>query len=456
MQTDISSNIILLCYFGAWLLVFLVRKANSWGFTSGMFIAITYAGYAIVSLLLYNNAYYGHYFSTITVFPFVYLFVMLMIAQRPISHYEGKNIRYIQKPSNYLITGFIVIYGICAFVALPQSLSTIRQSFTNLLNDSGAGSELYLNARANYSATDSAVSGLFGLVNIFHNFFRDISIFILFYYLSLKERKRLTVFFLMGIMIVDMLLSIANGGRTLVAMMLLAIGIAYFTFRDFWNEKYRKTMKWIAIVILGIIAVAFIGFTISRIRGARAKYTTADSLTYYIGQANLYFNNRILSTNGTRNGDRTIQEFKRVLGMETPVDILSTRAKYSYMTINDSVFSTFVGDFVLDFGAVPAFFIFVVISVFFSYITRCRDDQIQFHKLLAIYFVGCVCAQGGMYLFYYSYQRNWMIVAAALMYLVFYIDYHVQLSRGGCKYLYREVQERKRKVRVTLGKKTLL
>jgi oligosaccharide repeat unit polymerase len=461
MQVDIWSNVLLVCYIVVWIFVLFKHKARAYGYGSGMFIITTYVVYAVMSLLLFNNKYFGNNYAQLTLFPLIYLFIMLMIALRPVMRYEEKNITYIQKPSNTLIMAFIIVYGICALVSLPSSLSKIRESFASLIYSQGAGIDLSLNPRANYALTDNSVSGSSGLFNIFHNFFRDIGIFVLFYYLSLKERKKWISIYLLIVLIVDMFLSIANGGRTTFTMMLLAVGVAYFLFRDFWNDKYRKAMKWIAILLLVVLIVPVIIFTISRLTGARVSYSTLDSLTNYIGQANLNFDNHALDSNGIRYGDRTINEFKRLLGFNVPIDVNATRVAYSNMTMNDSVFSTFVGDFVLDFGAVGAAIIFVIVNGLILYFTRCRQDKIEFHKLFLIFISACVCAQGGMYLFYYSYQRNWMIIAAILMYIVFFFDYQRQLKRGTSNYLIRPdtYSDKERKntkgMRITIGGKSI-
>lgn len=44
------------------------------------------------------------------------------------------------------------------------------------------------------------------------------------------------------------------------------------------------------------------------------------------------------------------------------------------------------------------------------------------YELLIVYFCSCVCSQGSMYLFYYSFVQNYTIVAFVIVYFILYID----------------------------------
>ncbi|EGC87287.1 conserved domain protein [Prevotella denticola CRIS 18C-A] len=99
------------------------------------------------------------------------------------------------------------------------------------------------------------------------------------------------------------------------------------------------------------------------------------------------------------------------------------------MEINDNLFSTFVGDFTLDFGPAGAFFIFVIFYSSLIKLTRERKQQIKLYKLLLLYFALCISLQGGMTLFSYSdVSGNLRMLNCLLLYA--YLRYHEQFSRA--------------------------
>ncbi|MBQ2169816.1 MAG: hypothetical protein II449_11320, partial [Prevotella sp.] len=126
-----------------------------------------------------------------------------------------------------------------------------------------------------------------------------------------------------------------------------------------------------------------------------------------------------------RNGDRTMYLVKRVIDPDTPKNFVERREKYHNLKIDDYYFYTFVGDFTIDFGPVPAFIIFVVFNLIVLMLIRPRDGTIQVYQLLLLYFSMCICMQGGMTLFSYSDFAGLRIVVIILLYL--YLRYHEQL-----------------------------
>ena len=85
---------------------------------------------------------------------------------------------------------------------------------------------------------------------------------------------------------------------------------------------------------------------------------------WYVGQGSLYFNNFALDAGGTRNGDRTFNLVKRIIDSDTPKNYVERREKYHNLNVDDDIFTTFVGDFVIDFGPYLAVVMFFLCSIF--------------------------------------------------------------------------------------------
>ena len=140
----------------------------------------------------------------------------------------------------------------------------------------------------------------------------------------------------------------------------------------------------------------------------------------YIGQANLNFNNYGLDAGGIRYGDRTFRVFKEILGFpNVPSGPTERRFKYSNLRIDDNRFSTFVGDFTIDFGSVVAVVIFIVFSLLFLRLTKPKNGMMTFSQLIILYLSILIPLQGGMYLFNYSDGGNYRLIGFAFCALLF-------------------------------------
>lgn len=418
------SNLCIVIYIMLWFWVFLKQKKK--GFGASAYLSLLFLTWAISALFLYNND-LRNSFGELTLFPFLYLFTSVIIFMWPSIKYDTYKNVSIQCPSDFLVISFFIIYGLCSLIALPIIITQLRTNFTLILLDSSAGDLLYQMNMKN-ATTGNGITGLLGYAALIRNFFRECFIFLLFYYMTKRNRIRILTKYLIMVLVLDIFSALVSGGRTSFTMMMFAVGSAYFIFRDYWDDKMRKIIKIFGLMAgLGFLFI-FITLTVSRFSANNYTNSPLWSILSYLGQSPLYFNQHGLNADGIRYGDRTVNSFKALLGMNPPTDFFEVRSKYSYMSMNDSVFYTFVGDFTLDFGPLIAFVIFAVYSIWVTRCTRIRNKRISFHKLLLVYFTACVCSQGSMYLFYYSFVQNWTMVAFALMYFIFYLDYALRKS----------------------------
>ena len=166
--------------------------------------------------------------------------------------------------------------------------------------------------------------------------------------------------------------------------------------------------------------------TISRF-GDRAGGTVTSFLNWYVGQGSLYFNNYGLDANGIRYGERTLNLFLRVVKPGTSTNYVERREKFHNMDIDDHLFTTFVGDFTLDFGPIIAFFIFICLYTWIFIKTKTESENIKLHQLLLLYITMCISMQGGMYLFNYADTANLKLITYGLLYS--YLRYHEELLK---------------------------
>lgn len=417
MLHDINSNFFLLIYILLWL-VTCYKYYHKVKITTGFIIIVSYLFYGVLAFFLYNDKYYGSDYSSLELLPFIYLYAMLYIFLIPVYKYEKSDIMFVSIPNNKIVKIFLLFYAISSLVVLPNTIASLKEGLVILLLDSAGGTDLYRMAQENYTVRTSGVSGLYGLFAIIHNSCSDIAIFMAFYYLTIKNKNRYLLLILIVVFISDFLYPLSKGSRTDVVMKFFSLIVAISLFFPYYSERLRVRVKKLLIFFLMIISIPFMALTISRFSFREGG--TMGGMLAYIAQSPLNFNINALDNGGIRYGDRTFNLFKQILGMNPPNDIGEVRTKYYQLNMDDSIFSTFIGDFVLDFGPIGAIVILALLSFFCYKLIKISQKTTSFHSLLIVYFVACVAMHGGMYLFNYSFMGNLTILAFMFTYFVFY------------------------------------
>ena len=413
-----SSNSILLLYFFSWLITFVLYIRRRKCVDAGAILLLSYTIFAFSSYLLYNNFYSDGLFQEITFLPFLYLYLMLLITSVPILKFKPTYI--IQNPNRILINYFAIIYFVCSLITAYATLPNIGDGIKTIVIDS-AGADLYHEAHEEVFYDN--VPFFVRIGTAINNIFSDISILFLFYYMSLPKRNNYIILFLSLGVFLTIFGSVAQGLRTVATMKIFLMISTYFLFGNRIDMTIRKKIRKIGIALFSVVLLIMTIVTVSRFSN---EY---ESMSYYIesyaGQGNLYFNNYAFDSGGIRDGDRTCNTFKRMLGYDdVPEGPYKTRNKHSYMKISEKNFITFVGDFILDFGPVIATIILLVSTFLLRIGSIAHKRKLYFHQLILIYFCLCVCMQGGMYLFYYSYKGNYTIIAFLIVYLAFKVEHN--------------------------------
>lgn len=405
----------IIMYFIAWCLVFFTSFKKMRNLNTYNVIILSYAIYAFISIFCYT--WFSSEFNNITFFPFIYLFLMLMIALQPVKQYEESDIRICKGNNMKIIYAVFFLFIITSIVVLPSALSKLNQGITVMLASDDGAADLYREMHENVVIGANSKGGIVGLCKIIRYLFFEITVFSFFYYLTFSEKKNVVlVCFLLFCFLIDAIISLADGNRTASTMSMFTMFITILLFYRFMTKKLKTIIRKIGIVFIGIFCfftlVVTIGRSTTRDGGA------IEGMTEYLGQANLYFNEYALTQDGLRNGDRTCNYFKNMLGFDNvPKSIKQVRYKYPNLKLNDHNFSTFVGDFVIDFGPIVTAILFIIFSLIFCRITKSRQGVIRLDQLLFIQLTADICMHGGMYLFYYSFSGNYIII----MYILFAI-----------------------------------
>ncbi len=422
----IESNYILSAFLILlWVITLIWYQRKNKNFDAGSFIIVMYIIYAVFSIMTINDDSIPQLtnYEPLTLFPYLYLYVMMMIALTPAIYHHNNSTDSIEYPQSNILRIIATIIIVVAILNLPGIVSDFRNGLMSIFTDAEAGKKAYMEQIDNASNVGGAIRNI---PAILFNSFSDIGIFLLFYFMTMSKKNHKIIYGLLFANVINLIMPVMRGQRSGVALAFLTIICGYFLFKQYLSKRLNKVIKKIGIVFIAIITLPVAAITISRFGSEKAG--VAAFINWYIGQGNIYFNNHALDDNGLRYGDRTLNLFKRLVDSKTSMNYVERREIYSKLKINDEVFSTFVGDFTIDFGPFFAVIIFIVFNFFVIYSfqkNKTNNNKIKLHQLLLLYFTVCISAQGGMYLFSYSDTRNLNIIVLALLY--YYLKYHEAL-----------------------------
>lgn len=405
------SHFLLILLIIAWVVTLIIYQCRKKVIDAGTILLASYAGFAVFSLLLYNGGQYT--FLPLNLLPFILLYILEMMGMYPILKFDTVKVTSIKKPNMtwfYLISWFFIV---CSLIHLPSSLAHAREGITMILLDPNGGQELYLETNASTVDSGGGISNIFA---IFAAAFSGIGILLFFFSLTLDKPNKITVIGLLLSCLMRLVTGVASGQRGMVVEPLLVMIITYFGIHRYIKPKYNKIAKIMGIVVIVLVTIPLVAITMSRFDNK--LYDPLESVYFYAGQQNLYFNNYALDDNGIRYGDRIIPLFKRMVGChDVPKNFWERRLKYPSLYVNDEVFYTYVGDFMIDFGVLATILIFILGTVLFTDRTRPKNGQIQLHQLILLQFLMYLCMSGGLKLYPFS------DVAGNLKVIVYFASY---------------------------------
>lgn len=385
-------------YIFAWAITLFVAFKSSKTISIGKFLVFEFLFCSICSYLTFTDPNCPASYKPLKLFPFVYLYIFTLITTLPALKYDKCVINSIVPPPQMKLELIIWPFIICSLLSIPQMISSLQSNLLLILM--GYGNDLYVDSYANASTEGTSIENLPAIIaNLLYN----PAVITAFYYLSLKQSKknRIITLLLFFCVVIRLVSSSITGQRGGVVRELFVMGAMYMIFYRFYSSKLKKIFNTLILTVVVILAVPFIAITISRF-GTRAG-GSMSSLYDYSGQSALYFNNYALDDNGIRYGDRVMPGVKFLLGFDdVPMNWAQRRQKYPHLYIGDEYFSSYVGDFAIDFGPFLGGFLLIIFTMMFMSGLRIHNGKIKYHQLLILGIIAGIIPEGYFKLFPYS------------------------------------------------------
>lgn len=389
-----SENIKIIFYILLWVSFMLYYIKRNKGLTLGIALILLYTTQAIVALPLYNSpdAVSFQFFHKLSYWPFLYLFIMIVISMIPIIKLRENNIKYIEIPSHGVLTFLCIFFPLFSLISIIETIPRLQAGIF-LIMTSNKDSIMDLYDQSTEMRTMGMVSNHFlGIVRYFINIGRTIGPLLFFSYLIKKDRSPMVLLLLSVSLLQTPFEGIANASRLQLFSQFFILFLLYCFFYPFIKSTDRKIFRKVAVVVVLFFFTIFMIITIVRSQYSAGGVNSMFSIERYYAEGPLNFNGYCMDANGTREGHIVIPYLLRMAGEKvlTPEELLF---KYRYMTIDNRVFSTYVGDFVLDFGPTVAFMIFIILFSFFDFLlNHKRRLGLNYGQIIIVAIIVRFCA----------------------------------------------------------------
>lgn len=391
-------QIYIIIYIILWAIVFISYQRKRKTFDCGTFVLAEYLILGIFSYFLYGDGYYGYQFRGLSLFNFFYLFFLLLVATLPLMQYDGRG-KGLSKPPMQIIKAMCLLFIVSSLISVESTISNFRSGIFLLMTSDEGGSDLYREAlEANENMGHGGFSHIFSVII---TAFTNICAFFLFYLIRNYKENKLIIWALAFSYVLLVMQYISMGTRgSVVELFFIMVG-SYLIFKPFYEKKIVKTINRVLLISTIVVSVPLVAITTSRFMNT--SMGAGSSTVYYAGQSNLYFNKYALDDNGIRYGDRVMPLFKRMAFIDNvPHNFWERRDKYPHLKINDEVFVTYAGDFLIDFGPILGGIILCFWAFLFLQMTKNKGRKMSFSKLIILHLIICNCTIGAIKLFPYS------------------------------------------------------
>lgn len=380
------------------------------------YLLLIWAISGVVSIYYYN---YGiRNYRNITIIPFIYLFVLVLLSFYPILTFNYKNVKHIVANNFFIQVSiiFIACISIEPFIEnFFQVLKTVGKSSGDYITD------VYEQKNSLGDSTEylklSWIGRKFNVINLW---LKDFVPVLLMFYLTKDKKKKLIVIGLIIAILNPMLFAYVNAGRVTIVTQLMYLIFIYLLMSNCLVSKLRKQIVFYGSISFILIFCLVVAITLFRYLkyaelNPNTEFSIFDWLSLYVGEGMLNFNEYMWGINTTMQGDNSFSFFKSIAGLDTFTNYLERRAYWQPRTgISGMIFYTHIGDWYGDLGAVNTVVFVIVLVVLITAITRNKGQVISLHKFLLIAIWYKICLMGFTF---YTYKTS--LITLNLIFLLF-------------------------------------
>lgn len=286
---------------------------------------------------------------------------------------------------------FSIIITALAFCSYEPIIETV---YTILIRGASNLSKAYENLTDPRSYFTFVGKYLFSVVD----YFKFISPILFFIYVSLDiKREKWKYWGLILAVILPMLNNLANGQRFYVVLLTYTLIYNYLFFSRKIEPQIKKQLIKYCIIGASGISFLFIAISIARFgSGSSEKYGAAYQVIRYMGESMINFNVETYHITNYLYGHNSFVGFYSYFFGE----VRDIQEQNSIIGVVTNVFSTFIGNFVMDYGLVTTgVLVLVTGGIMYRYVER-NIKKMNLHFLIILYLYANILLFGTTYFIY--------------------------------------------------------
>lgn len=416
---DHASFILLIINAALYLILFIVYTKKKKTFDIGSIILLCWIIGSMGSVYYYTFEVSYLSYDNIKLIPLLYLFLVNLMMFYPFLKTDYSKITVIDtynlKSVLRIISIFFSIIGLPILVNLIlrlSSFSLLGSMLADMYNfDEDKASIIFF----------PIIKPLYSIIRHFTNFV----IFLFFYNLTLAKRNKFIIIGL-GICIFGFFLTnLLSGSRGGILTTLLTCGFYAIFMKYAYTKKIYKKLYKLAIFAVGLIIIGVAAISISRISDMsqqKGRDLLMDQwISQYAGEGIIRFDNTIWHSDTKLKGYQCLPYIysffdPRVKNLDEEMNFLEGKVKYPL-----TVFYTYVGDFVIDFGIIGAVLILFIIQRIINYLIKRKRNKISMYHLIILSYAFTLITVGFTANLYRTYYTQIQIVETLIFLGILYL-----------------------------------
>ena len=340
----------------------------------------------------------------------IYMMFFVVLFSKILMKAFSRNMMIIHPSFRVMLPVYLVIM-IFSLLGIIEIVQDFSYGMIMLMTDDGYGQELYHELNTSVHAGKS--SGSVNIISVFSNITKGLAPIMFIYYLTVPKKKIVIVLGLGFSTLITFMLAISSGSRHAIVQNLLSISASMWAFWPYFNHTVKKKITPILLSIAIIIVSGFMFITISRSNATRDG-DTVGFIESYTSQSFLFFGSNGFDNGQIRNGERTIPLIKSIFFDDVARSYAEREVKFTRMKINESVFVSFIGDCVFDFGLIGGTFFLFLLYMFLNSFFKRGINSIHVDQVIIIYLI--IYLLNGFYSWPFSdFGGNLFFVASVLL-----------------------------------------
>lgn len=391
-QTYIIINALL--YFS--LLFFYLKKVRT--FNIGVFVLSLWSLSALASIHYSTTGIYK-WNNSITLFPFIYLFILFWIYIQPMLKFRNEQIKTIWS-SDKAVNIMAIVLSIIAIIPFIENLVQAIKVGSGI---SGSAVVELIESRYGDESYDQFyyLSAIGRKLNWINNAFVMLSMAFFFYLLTKAKRNKFVIIGLLCSITSSFLQAFSLSARFQLVKNLLIFLFFYLVFNNLLEEKLRKKIKKIIFITVAVIFLGTMIVSVYRYAGMTEtrtdiSYSMLDWLSLYLSEGFLNFNGDMWHIEDYCYGMNTAYMQRYFLGLSDDLFYRDYFKLEEITHIRMNVFYTMIGDLYSDFGPFGTIFVVSITSLIFRSICKVKK-HIALSKILILSLVAKVSLIGFTY-----------------------------------------------------------